>query len=497
MAQPTQPEILPAESAQQYFPTYRIPAQDQEVALREYEVSAQALTADQRSISVATGLVVLGIGFFGTVLGSDNGLGSLKGVLETLNVYQEVALFAVILGMAFVVMRYFADLQRSATHASRKIVVLRRLMGIDYGNVERVFPINRIEGANEPFAIPMFPGWLSIGTLASGVVAAFAGVLTSLLIISLKRVPDTLSNWLTIQVGSLPYFVPMTAALTASGLLAIYRLSLLEAWESKRFLLGKLLAFELSIPLKPRMGHVLYRAELSVYEALRVGIAFDVFKPILFFVEDKRFVRHKGNDVRAFVRAIWQRVANDFTSGGSTIDQQLFRSICLARLDRSLRRKPIEWMMAPWLRARFGTDQIWKMYLCSVRFDRGVIGLPAAATHFFDIKLDSKSSWAPSPAQVFFLIERLSNVSRTIPTRRIRARLAKLTQTPLFAESDISELKAIYLNQIGKGLINGSLADLEFQPILTAQERQSWWRRIWGRLCDFAKRSIALVKSKK
>jgi len=168
------PVTLQAETAQQYFPTYRIPHEKHEVALREYDLSAQALTADQRSISVATGLVVLGVGFLGTLIGSDNGLGSVEEGLKGLNIFQEMGLLAVVLAIPFVVMRYFADLQRSATHATRKIVVLRRLMGIDYGNVERVFPIDRIEGANEPFAISMWPGWLSIGALASGIVSVFA-----------------------------------------------------------------------------------------------------------------------------------------------------------------------------------------------------------------------------------------------------------------------------------------------------------------------------------
>ena len=117
------------------------------------------------------------------------------------------------------------------------------------------------------------------------------------------------------------------------------------------------------------------------------------------------------------------------------------------------------------------------MYLCSVRFDRGVIGLPAAATHFFDVPLHSASSWAPSPAQVFFLIDRLSNVSRTIPTARIRARLANLMAVSLFTDADVVELKKIYLDQIGKKLINGSLGDLEFQPLADADSKQK--QKLW------------------
>ena len=104
------------------------------------------------------------------------------------------------------------------------------------------------------------------------------------------------------------------------------------------------------------------------------------------------------------------------------------------------------------------------MYLCSVRFDRGVIGLPAAAVHFFDLDLHLKSNWAASRAQVFFLVERLSNVTRTVPTARIRSLLKGLLEASLIGEEDIDELQQIYLEQIGKGLIGGTLGDLQFKP---------------------------------
>ena len=175
--------LQPADAAQQYFPTYRVPADKVEVTLREYDLSAQALTADQRSISVATGLAVIGISFSGSLLGSDGALGTLKTALGDIGHVGEVLLFAIAIGLSLVVVRYFAELQRSATYAARKIVVLRRLLGIDYGNQERVFPADRIEGANEPFAISMFPGWGSIGPLAAAIIAAFCGIVLIVLLV--------------------------------------------------------------------------------------------------------------------------------------------------------------------------------------------------------------------------------------------------------------------------------------------------------------------------
>lgn len=456
--------IQPADAAQQYFPTYRVPADKVEITLREYDLSAQALTADQKSISVATGLAVIGIGFSGTLLGSDNGLGTLKDTLEDIGRLGELLLFLIVLGISLVVVRYFAELQRSATHAARKIIVLRRLLGVNYGNQERVFPATRIEGANEPFAISMFPGWGSIGPLATVVVAAFAGILFAVLISTLSHVPDSWSAWVMSVAEQEGILLPGIALAITTILLSVYRIWLLESWETIRFLWGRLVAHEVSVPLKARIGHVLYRLELSVYEAQRVGIALDAFFPILIHVEDRRFFSHNGNDWRAVIRALYQRWKYKFLSGGSTIDQQLFRSNCLARLDRTWARKPVEWAMGPWVRSRFTPEQILRMYLCSVRFDRGVIGLPAALTHFFGVELHSTSKWVPTSAQVIFLVERLSNVSRTIPTERIRARLASLLSASLISPIDIQELKDVYLTQLTKGLIKGDVQDLRFDP---------------------------------
>lgn len=458
-------DTLPAEAAQQYFPTYRVPADKQEVTLKEYDLSAQALTADQRSISLATGLAVVVISFSGTLLSSDKGISSIEKALSANGGISEFILLAIVLCVSLVALRYFSLLQRSATYAARKIVVLRRLLGVDYGTVERVLPTDRIEGANEPFAIAMFPGWNSIGPLASVIVAAFAATLFTVLLSTFGQSPGSISSYVTAVGQGIPYYFPVVGLFAAIGLLLFYRAGLLESWESPRFLTGKLVAGELSVPLKERIGHSLYRMELSVYEAQRVGILLEAFFPILLFVEDKRFYRHRGNDWRAVARALVFRFRYRSRSGGSTLDQQLFRSTCLARLDGRWTRKPVEWVMAPWLRSRFGADQIIRMYLCSVRFDRGIIGLSAAAVHFFNAELHSASHWVASKAQVFFLVERLSNVSRTVPIPRIRVLLAGLLSESLIGSEDVEELHKIYRTQIANGLLIGPSTDLNFNPL--------------------------------
>ena len=463
-------EVGPAEAAQQYFPTYRVPPDKEEVTLREYDLSVQALAADQRSISLATGLAVVIISFSGTLLGSENGVNSLQNLIVVNGKLAELALFAIVLGISLVALRYFSELQRSATHAARKIIVLRRLLGVDYGNVERVLPAHRIEGANEPYAIHLFPGWGSIGPLASIIVAAFAAILLAMLLGAFSQLQGSLSSAAMGVLPNVPYLLPLMAGLIAVGLLLVYRSWLLESWETPRFLVGRAVAHEVSVPLKQRLGHVLYRSELAVHEAKRVGILLESFVPILLFLEDRGFYRHNGNDWQAVAKALYRWIRYGLKAGGSTLDQQLFRSTCLSRLDRTWARKPVEWAMAPWLRDRYGADQIIQMYLCAVRFDRGVIGLPAAAAHFFDAELHSSSNWVPTRAQVFFLVERLSNITRTIPQARVRALIAGLLKADLLQDEDVPEIEAIYLDQVRKGLIRGTLDKLRLSPIIVKNE---------------------------
>jgi len=451
-----------AEAAQQYFHTYRIPGDRQEVALREYDLSVQSLSGDQRSIALATGLTVVSVGFIGSIVGSDNGIQAITNFLETADPLVEWGLYLGLTGIALIALRYFAELQKSATHAARKIVVLRRLLGVDYGNIEKVMPTGALEGANEPYALPMFPGWGAISSLAALLVAPFTATLILLLFGFFADVPKSPS-------AEFRALFPNGAWAEASFflsycifLLLVFRLWLLERWEDKRFLFGRAVASALNCPFKERMGHVLYRMELSAFEAKRVGIDLARFYPFVVHIEDRRFYNHRGNDWMAVARAIWQRIRYKFLSGGSTIHQQLFRSNCLRRIERRWTRKIVEWIMAPWLGARYlGTD-ILDMYLCSVRFDRGVIGLASALTHFFGVKLHSSSRWSPTPAQAIFLIERLSNISRSIAVARVKAIVSSLKADGLVGDSDLVDLEILYCGMIAKGLVRGDPQEITF-----------------------------------
>ncbi|MET0295249.1 MAG: transglycosylase domain-containing protein [Phenylobacterium sp.] len=100
-------------------------------------------------------------------------------------------------------------------------------------------------------------------------------------------------------------------------------------------------------------------------------------------IEDRRFYRHFGIDLRSVARAARENLRHGgVRQGGSTITQQLAKTSFLTP-ERSFRRKAQEAFIALWLELRLSKDEILQRYLSSVYFGDGVYGLRAAARHFY------------------------------------------------------------------------------------------------------------------
>jgi penicillin-binding protein 1A len=438
-------------AAQQYFPQYRIDNKT-EIALREYDLAAKALEADQRSLTAAAGIAVFFAGSVTTLIGASSGLSGLTQVLDQFGTSLEIAFSGMVFAVTGLAMRYFALLQRSATYASRKIVVLRRLLGIDYGHIETVLPSERLDGANEPFAIRMFPGWLSLPALPVIAITLLAGVAQSAIYVAFRANGDSYLRLFDVAIMDKHGQLSVATGLTLSLLiLAIYRLSLLDDFESVRLYLTAKVAKLIRCPLKDRIGHVLYRMQLSVFEARRLGIDLTKLHPMLVAIEDRRHFKHGGNSLAAIAAAGYRYARYGTRSGGSTIYQQLARSNFIARFDSSWKRKILEWLLAPWLNERFSKQECLDAYLCSVRFSHGVIGLPAAIKHFFPKqKLDSPLNHS----QIFFLIERLSNISATFPQHRVQRLVDNAIASGVLTTEDVPTVNAIYKTAGTAKLIN-------------------------------------------
>lgn len=100
-------------------------------------------------------------------------------------------------------------------------------------------------------------------------------------------------------------------------------------------------------------------------------------------VEDRRFYRHWGVDIRGVMRAIRANLhTGDIAEGGSTITQQLSRNLFL-NLDQNMARKVAEMSIAFQLERRYTKDEILEMYINQVNFGAGNWGVVRAAQAYF------------------------------------------------------------------------------------------------------------------
>lgn len=103
-----------------------------------------------------------------------------------------------------------------------------------------------------------------------------------------------------------------------------------------------------------------------------------VFVCTLVAGEDKRFYRHAGIDLLATMRALWQIATRQTWSGGSTIEQQLVRTLT-HRYERSLRRKVREMMLATLVETVIPKLDIPGVYLSLAYFGWRMNGIEQAA----------------------------------------------------------------------------------------------------------------------
>lgn len=135
------------------------------------------------------------------------------------------------------------------------------------------------------------------------------------------------------------------------------------------------MAAELSGPQK-------VRREPATFEEIPAS-----FVDAVVAIEDRRFFKHHGIDVRAIARAMWFNVRNTGKlQGGSTITQQLAKNFFLTH-DRTLRRKAMEAFFAVYLDLRYPKEKILTLYLNQIYFGQdgfvSVAGVKSAAHYYF------------------------------------------------------------------------------------------------------------------
>lgn len=128
----------------------------------------------------------------------------------------------------------------------------------------------------------------------------------------------------------------------------------------------------------------------------------DSLKNATIAIEDKDFYKHKGFDIYGIARAFQKTVFEQDIQGGSTITQQLVKSVFLSP-ERTLTRKAKELYLAFRVEMAFSKDRILEMYLNQVPFGGTAWGVSAASEQYFgkevrDLTLAESALLAGLPA---------------------------------------------------------------------------------------------------
>ncbi|MGA1867809.1 MAG: penicillin-binding protein 1A [bacterium] len=119
----------------------------------------------------------------------------------------------------------------------------------------------------------------------------------------------------------------------------------------------------------------------------RIIVSYASFPPSLInafiAIEDANFYKHKGIDWEGIMRALIKNIKEmRFMEGGSTITQQLTRSILL-HPEKTIIRKLKEIILSLELEKRYSKEQILELYLNQIYLGHGAYGVEAASLEYF------------------------------------------------------------------------------------------------------------------
>jgi len=428
---------------QAYYPTYHV--NNTQIAIAEYEAcSRRAETGQTVFVSATNVMLVLTPLMTGvaTVIAQNPNTDPFK-ELST------IAIIGFIVGIcifSWLTVRYFAKMQKDVIVNQRKMVVLRAMLGLDFGTQQLVLPRQSLAGAGNAFDIKAFPGWGSYIALPFWLVW-----LTSFMLLVLVS-PYAIARLAIDHNHMIPSYTSLATETVVAifiGLWSIalacrFRADLFDVHETAQLIVAQCVARLLGVELVADFEYTIYRAKLAVYEAERVGLQFDNVIPILVHVEDKRFWRHGGIDYKAIARAFLSVFGRRRKSGGSTITQQLVRTLFIRKSPSLISRKCVELLLARWVeRVRcISKNDIIRMYICSVRYDNGVFGMTDAIGHF----LSHRDFGCISKGEAFFLVERVSNIHSRIMGFRVETLLDNAVKAGVISHSDKMEAIRIYMN---------------------------------------------------
>jgi len=101
--------------------------------------------------------------------------------------------------------------------------------------------------------------------------------------------------------------------------------------------------------------------------------------------EDARFFEHEGIDIWSIMRAFMKNLkAGKIEQGGSTITQQVTRSLLLKNLQKTYKRKAREALLSLQIEKTFSKDEILFLYVNQIYLGHGAYGVEAATRTYFN-----------------------------------------------------------------------------------------------------------------
>lgn len=155
-------------------------------------------------------------------------------------------------------------------------------------------------------------------------------------------------------------------------------------------------------------------------------------------LEDAKFYEHRGVDIEEVGNAFGSYMRGRRLRGASTISQQLAKNLFLTHR-RSFRRKIYEALITVKLEMTLSKNKLFELYLNSIEWGRGLLGIKQAAHYYF-----KKRPKDLSLKEAVFLAAIIPNPTRfgrvddfQMPKRFVRLQMARALQT-LFEQDLIS-----------------------------------------------------------
>ncbi|MCX7654226.1 MAG: penicillin-binding protein [Fervidobacterium sp.] len=194
---------------------------------------------------------------------------------------------------------------------------------------------------------------------------------------------------------------------------------------------------ELPVNKTPASLTVEYSDGTPLYTPKNIWVDYEdipaMVKDSIIASEDRRFYSHSGVDIKGIIRSLFVIITTDEVQGGSTITQQLARTLYLSQ-ERTWKRKIKEIFIALWLEQNYSKEEILEMYVNSVYLGNGLYGFPAAAKHYFGKTLDELQ-----PVEIAMLVSTLRSPEKANPSKDLNVEFSRITLRKMKENGVISE----------------------------------------------------------